>query len=881
MMNRYFATCSAMVVAVVAAGPAYAQATYSFNLPAQSLAASLRAVGSQTRTNIVFQADTMGGRTARPLRGTFTARGAVEELLRGSGLRVSATSGGTLLVQQGARETTASPRDASPGSGEDQAGGAAADSESAEREIVVTGTNIRGGRNITSPVTSYDRDTIERTGASTVEDLLGKIPQNFSSVSSLTTLSGNNAAGFPQTGRNLFLGAGVNLHGLGPGATLTLIDSRRVAGGGLDGSFADISAIPLAAIERVDILTDGASAIYGADAIAGVVNVRLRRDYSGFETSSSTTLLSSGDWRATNFDQLAGHSWSTGNISVGYSYRAQQELSTSDLNSIPSQRFPRGLLPSQRQHSALANLTQDLWQGASLRASGLYSRRRFELDLGGPGATAPVDEEGGSEQYSGALNLIQRVGPWSIDLQGNYSQSDQVSKDTFRAFVFATETSRQSELWEVGLNSSGPLFTLPAGQVRLAIGGSYRDEALNAGGFSRSGNNPPTPQRSSAARNVLSAYIEASIPVVGSNNTLPWVRALDLSVAVRYDRYSDAGDTINPKAGAAYSPFEGLRFRFTWGTSFRAPSLNNNVLFVQSYIRDLGDIGAPGGRTASLLFNSTGLFPLSPEKARSWTAGFDVDNVFNSALRLSATYFDIRFQDRIANPPIIGGTSAANVLNQAILQDFIIRNPTAAVSQSYISLGGFLGDLNGRGRDADDVLAILNVSTTNIARTRQTGVDVNLNWPILEWNGQWSLSGGFTRLVKNDYSVTPVAAPVRLLNLVGQPANFRARSGLNWTHNGSRASLMANHVGGYVNTLVSPARPVSSWTTIDAFVSTEVGGDGQPGLTLSLAATNLLGTDPPFVAVPVNSTTFNDLGFDPTNADPFGRRLTISARMRW
>src|SRR5204862_2885604 len=77
----------------------------------------------------------------------------------------------------------------------------------------------------------------------------------------------------------------INLRGLGDGNTLVLINGRRVANYAFDGSAVDINAIPLSAIERVEILKDGASAIYGTDAIAGVVNFILRKDYRGFEAA--------------------------------------------------------------------------------------------------------------------------------------------------------------------------------------------------------------------------------------------------------------------------------------------------------------------------------------------------------------------------------------------------------------------------------------------------------------------------------------------------------------------------------------------------------------------------------------------------------------------
>jgi iron complex outermembrane receptor protein len=150
-------------------------------------------------------------------------------------------------------------------------------------EIVVTGTSIKQINGETAlPVQILKREDIARTGATTVEELFRQI----SSASSSGATVAAQATGF-QTGAI----STISLRGLGSERTLILINGRRSAvyGGGSvgpAGSSVDISSIPLAAVERVEILKDGASAIYGSDAIAGVVNFILRTDYQGAEISA-------------------------------------------------------------------------------------------------------------------------------------------------------------------------------------------------------------------------------------------------------------------------------------------------------------------------------------------------------------------------------------------------------------------------------------------------------------------------------------------------------------------------------------------------------------------------------------------------------------------
>ena len=145
--------------------------------------------------------------------------------------------------------------------------------------VEVTGSSIkRIGAETALPVQIITRDEIQRTGASNVEQLMQTISANLS-VGSLTNAS---AAGATTLGISA-----ISLRGLGSQRTLVLINGRRITpygyGNTNDSVSVDVNSIPLAAIDRVEVLKDGASAIYGSDAIAGVVNFILRREYTGVE----------------------------------------------------------------------------------------------------------------------------------------------------------------------------------------------------------------------------------------------------------------------------------------------------------------------------------------------------------------------------------------------------------------------------------------------------------------------------------------------------------------------------------------------------------------------------------------------------------------------
>ncbi|MBC7572897.1 MAG: TonB-dependent receptor [Herminiimonas sp.] len=172
----------------------------------------------------------------------------------------------------------------------------AADPAPAKLERVeITGSSIkRIDAETALPVTILKREDIERTGATSTEELVKQL-SSLSSAGSSTTVANSSGYG----GGSI---ATVSLRGLSSARTLVLVNGRRVAvygggAGGAAGSSVDINSIPLSAIERVEVLKDGASAIYGSDAIAGVVNFILRKDYTGAEVTGSYGQPTSGGYK--------------------------------------------------------------------------------------------------------------------------------------------------------------------------------------------------------------------------------------------------------------------------------------------------------------------------------------------------------------------------------------------------------------------------------------------------------------------------------------------------------------------------------------------------------------------------------------------------------
>ena len=141
-------------------------------------------------------------------------------------------------------------------------------------EIVVTGSRIRSANlESTTPVTQVTAADVVTQGVTRIEDLVNQLPQAFA-AQNVTVANGSTGT------------ATLDLRGLGSPRTLVLVDGRRLPYGGVTNSAADINQIPTQMIERVDILTGGASAVYGSDAVAGVVNFIMKKDFEGVQVTS-------------------------------------------------------------------------------------------------------------------------------------------------------------------------------------------------------------------------------------------------------------------------------------------------------------------------------------------------------------------------------------------------------------------------------------------------------------------------------------------------------------------------------------------------------------------------------------------------------------------
>lgn len=279
------ALAGSVALVALATGVASAQET-NFAIPAQPLAQTLRDIARATGGNILFTPESVSGLRAPALSGKMSARDAISRALSGSGLEaVPDGSGGIIIEKNRPRSELAAPLDQ-----------ASLTAPPNVETVVVTGSRIpQTGLTSASPVVVVGRQEAKFEGTTDVTTLINNLPVAFVAQNSNVS---NGATGTDN----------VNLRGLGPSRTLVLIDGSRLMPGDPQDPVADINTIPAALVDRVEVETGGASAVYGSDALAGVVNFILRKDFEGIELDGTYSITQNDNdtarWRALTQDQI-------------------------------------------------------------------------------------------------------------------------------------------------------------------------------------------------------------------------------------------------------------------------------------------------------------------------------------------------------------------------------------------------------------------------------------------------------------------------------------------------------------------------------------------------------------------------------------------------
>jgi outer membrane receptor protein involved in Fe transport len=1002
LINTSFLAALTASTAVVAAPVAF-----DLDIPAGSLGAALTAFERQTRLEILYNPKIVEGRVSPAVKGRLSPDAALKRLVQNADIAV---------IWSGPNTITLRPRTLTVGSGSGApvqtvrqdpppapAGEVAEPSEVTERlappaEVVVIGTHIRGLQANASPTVEVTRDDLTRLGDATVADALARLPQNFGGTANPVAAQ----IGSDRTATNTMAAEGVNLRGLGPGATLVLLNGHRMAGTGIMGNIADVSSIPTSAVDHVDVLLDGASAIYGSDAVGGVVNIVTRKDFDGAETIVRYGEAEGGYAPLLQVAQTVGTTWDGGHALLSYQHQRQGDLpasarkytANSDLTALGGSNYdtnessPGNILtlnasrtayvsafalpagsglgltpssfiagatnyqntrldtvvsPNQTSDGVYLSAAQTLDPKTNITLDGRFNQRDFNsrsaasqtiltvtptnpyyvspngaaselIGYSAADSLGPIQARGSLRAYDLVVGVDRDLfGSWrlsaDVDVSGvhgarrvsnelnsshlsealgstpdNPATAFSTSADGFfnpygtsnskavLAFVgdgYSTEADDDQVLTS-DLQIDGALFTLPGGVVKAAFGGQFRHERAEFLTDAVTTATPFVTGGTPYARDVAAVYGELNIPLVGTGNRLPGLESLTLSVAGRVEHYDDVGSTANPKIGVIWVPVKDVTIHASYGTSFRAPTLYE--LHYNPVIA-AGAIPSPTGTTLSLV-EYGGNPNLKPETATSWTAGGEWRPHQAPGLTLGATWFKIDYTNRIDDP---GSSALATVLINPAYSVLVHKvDPTNPADIAEVK------SLIAQSASSSAALfppsaygAIINANYLNVATLEVDGVDFNARYAATLGQDRVSLAATATYLADYKQQTTTASALTQFVSTPGEPVDWRGRATLDWMHGPFDTAFTVNWVNQYRDPVSQ--RTIDAWTTADltaTWRAPETTGPMQ-GLTFSAAIQNLFDADPPFYNSPFG------VGFDPANANPFGRIWSVQLTKRW
>ncbi len=1006
------AASAVIMLTAIPAAPAFAApATIRFDIAAGRLEDALVAYAVQAGRQVAVDPDLVAGRTTPAVKGAYPPSEILDRLLEGTGLVARQTGPNAYVVRPAPLTRLAASTDAAtlvPYTFAGIAGEPVSEPIATAPapaplldEVVITGTLIRGAPANTSPVLQFDRKAIDEQGHATVADMLAHLPQNFGGAATASSA----VLGSDGRGTNDLAASGVNLRGLGAAATLVLVNGRRLAGVGTKGDFADASAIPTAIVDRVDVLLDGASALYGSDAVGGVVNVVLKRRLDGAETRLRMGTSTEGGGEELQASQTFGASWASGDLVLAYEYGKRWGLrgderaitASADLRpfggtdrrgffahpgnilvfnsasgayasawAIPGGQSGAGLrptdfiagatnlgdprqggdvLPSEDRHNLYASVTQDVGERLRVLADVRYNRRDNQIARPAPlaiftvtranpffvspnGSTSHAvgysfaDEVGASQSDGRAESLGVSIGGeidlgrgWRGDIYGALAM-ERGRRDTERlvnsrflnealgaiaddpatpyraavdgyfnpfgafgangpgvlGFIASGYTRGRtfSQVLTFDAKADGPLWTLPAGPLKAAIGVQAREERFKQSATNLiSSANPSRTGGLTFKRQVEAAFLEIRAPLIGPDANLPFVHTLEVSAAGRIENYGDFGRTENPKLGVLYAPIADLKLRASYGTSFRAPNMPELYQLQSSSPVLVG----PAGAQALILLHTGGNRDLQAESARSWSLGFDYAPQALPGLRLSATWFDVKFKDQIGQP--VAGDTANALLNPAY-SPFVTRIIPGDADQiaRVKAIMAISTNANITLFPPEAYRAIVDARFVNTGEVQVRGLDLQAGYSWQAGENAFDLDGSVSYLADFKRRFTPSAAPVQQLDTANQPVDLRARISAAWSRGPYGLSAALNYVDDHHS---ETGRKIAAWTPVDLQARWTPAEDDAPlaGVTLALSVQNAFDEDPPFYDNPLG------LAFDPANADPLGRTVALQLTKRW
>jgi outer membrane receptor protein involved in Fe transport len=860
-----------------------------FDIPAEDLGKALRDFAIQANCNLSYDPASVKHLQAPAIKGDYTVPDALSLILKGTHLKAVNINENTIQVLDSAATSTdlnsarsaatvrlayATP-DTPPSSQNITVPPSALNTPDDNKtpgleEIIVTGTNISGVENKTVPLLSFDRDAIDRSGYASVADFITALPQNVK--------SGDNSADGVLSGsrfglNNVENSTAANLRGLGASSTLTLLNGHRLAPAAY-GSGVDLSMIPLEAIERIDVLTDGSSAVYGSDAVGGVINIILRKDFNGQATSARLDTLSRGGGELKQFGHTVGRTWDSGGALAVFQFDDSNALRTDQRSFTDNMPQPTDIYPSSKRYSGVLSAHQAVVPSLEIFGDALLDhdsgRRHYTAGVG-VAQVQIID----TRSDSTSLNLGARwlpFGDWHLEGNGLYSQLDSHVVENFTpaeaGYTNGAPFLRNlATIKEGDLKLDGTLWSAGGSSLKAALGASYREEAFSA-------LHPSTGVEAPISRHVHAFFAEAYAPLITASSAVPGVRELEFSAAVRDDDYSDFGTKINPRVGIFFSPIQQVSLRAAYSSSFRAPdpieflaASGSTFAFVENGLPQPGD---PTGKTPALLFGNQ---TLGPESSKNLTAGLDFTPLKLPSTRFSLNYYRIVYSDRIISSPFANDVFDSPQIYGPLIQRFP-NDAAVAAFVAGLEPPQSVFDLSAGHTGLAGIRFGFPYGELNATKERTEGLDLgthslvklgDINKLILDLNAT------YIKAIETTYCSSCVSLDTA--NTYGKPLKLRLRAAAGWSDTAFSVNGAVNFANAYSDTNLIPAGRIHSSTTADL----NAGWHSQrTGTTLSVNIINLLNRNPA-----LTSPGFNRVQYDPTNADARGRVLSLQVRQSW
>jgi len=742
---------------------------------------------------------------------------------------------------------------------------AVATADSATSTVIVTGTRQSGMKAVdsSSPIQVIDASALEQTGQ---PELIGALAQLFPSFNAQAT--GADTA-------NLTLSA--RLRGISPNDTLVLINGKRrhttanlsVDGGTFQGgAAADLNFIPMAAVDHIEILTDGAAAQYGTDAIAGVINIILKKDASGGSISTTAGRYLDGGGNTGDISVNAGFELGadgflnlTGESKYhGFSMRSGPDPRALDPGTIaalptilqlPGYPYLNHVFGDAAYHLDLlaANAGYNFDNSTHAYATMTIGRKDAQsyenyrmpdkLPAVYPNGFSPL-ETLNENDFALTVGVSGKLfGDWNWDLSSTYGKDinhigviNSVNTDLY-ADTGASPTNFHvgnfiASQWTQNLDLTHDIQVGWATPLNFATGLERRtdtyqidegDAASTYLGGSQSFPGFTSTDAGHHSRNNTGVYVD----LAGSP-----VHALKLDAAARYEKYSDFGNTTVMKLSGRYDFTPAIGLRATLSSGLRAPTLAEEYYSATTVTPDSAFVQLPPNSVGASLIGVNGL---QPEKSKNASLGLVLQPTTNSTLTIDAYQIDIR--NRIMGSDSIygvGGAVNSDAVNAAIVAN---GNYLDMASLTFVGVNVF----------------------TNAADTSTKGVDVL--YTLATSHGDlghvdWTVSGSYnnTELKKINQippqiAPQPLIGPTSITNITVSAPKYVVDLGALWKVGSWAVNVREDYYGPSTE---SDTEDGSTYydTTIHAKAITdlEVANHLTKSLTFAVGATNLFNQYP-------------------------------------